>query len=221
MTKCNLGTLRGLRLASALLAGSLATLGGCGGGGADPLGNPPQVVNSGGATGQSLSFAYFQRCVNPILQAAHTIDLNGVVTSNTCSSAGCHAAATGRGGALRLISTATTVDLTDPANTSAVIQTTDMYKNFYSAQAEVIINNPGQSLLINKPLLRNVLHGGGLIFSSAQDPNILIMEYWISNPMPAGQDEFSLAAANLFTPSVSPAGQPAAWPMMYGTCNTN
>jgi hypothetical protein len=209
MTKRTRRPPRRVQLAGFLLIG-IGALGGCGGG-SDPLGNPPQVVNSGGAVGTSLSFAYFQRCVNPILQTPHTIDLNGVVTTNTCSSAGCHAAATGRGGAFRLQATATVEDLTNPANTPAVLQNTLMFQNFFSAQAEVIINNPGQSLLVNKPLLRNVLHGGGLIFSSAQDPNIQVMEYWISNPMPAGQDEFSPAAANLFTPA----------DVMLGACNTN
>jgi hypothetical protein len=186
-----------------------AGLAGCGGG--DPLDNPPAVANAGGAAGSSLSFAYFQRCINPILNTPHSIDLNGTVTTNTCSAAGCHDNVTGRGGALRIVPTATTVDMDDPANTPDVIRATDMYKNFFSAQAETVINDPAQSLLINKPLLRNVLHGGGLIFSSVEDPNIQKMEYWISNPMPAGQDEFSPAAANLFTPA----------DVTTGVCNTN
>ena len=198
-------------LRRALLAGlMLAGLGGCGGSG-NPLDNPAGVTNSGGAAGQSLSYAYFQRCINPIFLASLQIDLNGTVTANTCSAAGCHNDATGRGGAFRIIPTAQIVDVDDAANTPDVIRATDMYKNFYSAQAEVIVNNPEQSLLINKPLLRNVLHGGGLIFASDQDPHIKLMEYWITNPMPAGQDEFSAAGANLFTPADA----------MLGVCNTN
>lgn len=185
--------------AGLLILGTLG-LAACGGG-ADPLNNPSEVTNSGGATGQNLSFAYFQRCINPILQSPHTIDLNGTSTTNTCSSAGCHDNLTGRGGAFRLVPTLTTVDLSNPANTPTQVRTTEMYKNFFSAQAETVIDDPAQSLLVNKPLLRNVLHGGGLIFPNAQDPNIRKFEYWIGNPMPAGQDEFSPAAANLFTPA--------------------
>jgi hypothetical protein len=202
------------RLREILHAGLLilATLGlaACGGG-ADPLNNPPEVTNSGGAVGQALSFAYFQRCINPIVQSPHTIDLNGTQTTNTCASAGCHDNVTGRGGAFRLVPTLTTIDLGNPANTPAQVRTTDMYKNFVSAQAETVINDPAQSLLVNKPLLRNVLHGGGLIFPNASDPNIRKMEYWISNPMPSGQDEFSPAAANLFTPA----------DVSTGACNSN
>lgn len=220
MTRIKRRRLGEILLGSGILLFGIGGLGGCGGGG-NPLNNPAEVVNAGGAAGQNLSFAYFQRCINPILQSAHTIDLNGTVTTNTCSSAGCHDNLTGRGGALRLVPSATVQDLTNPANTPAVLQATTMYQNFFSAQAETIIDNPDQSLLINKPLLRNVLHGGGLIFSSASDLNIQTMEYWINHPMPAGQDEFSPAAANLFTPSVPPAGESADWPMMNGVCNTN
>ena len=199
-----------------LLAAGLSACGG----GANPLGNPPTVVDNGGAVGQSLSFLYFERCINPILQSPQTIDLNGTSTTNTCASAGCHNAATGRGGALRLIETTNLVTLlyaaanAPPVPSPAAIRATDMYKNFYSAQAEVLINNPAQSLLVNKPLLRNVLHGGGLIFSSVEDPNIKKFEYWIQNPMPAGQDEFSTAALNLFT------GATPHEPM-GGVCNSN
>jgi len=188
-----------LRKAFLVLAAAIG-LGGCGGGG-NPLDNPAQVGNSAGAAGQSLSFAYFQRCVNPIFDAAHTIVLNGVTASNTCSSSGCHASATGRGGAFRVVAGAATWDLSNAANTPAIIRGSDIYKNFLSAQGEAIVGNYAQSLLVNKPLVRNGLHGGGQIFPDATDPNIKIIEYWISNPMPAGQDEFSTAGYNLFTPA--------------------
>jgi hypothetical protein len=45
-----------------------------------------------------------------------------------------------------------------------------------------------------------VLHGGGLIFESEDDDNARLLRYWISRPMPQGQDEFSTAAASMFTP---------------------
>ncbi len=194
-------------LPSLLLVIGLAACGGSG----DPLNNPPLVANSGGAAGQSLSFDYFQRCIEPIFLASLPNPLNGGATTNTCSSAGCHDNATGRGAAFRIIPSAQVVDVTDPANTPELIRATDMYQNFYSTQGMVIINTPTQSLLVNKPLLRNVLHGGGLIFASEQDPHIQLMEYWIEHPMPAGADEFSTAGYNLFTPADP----------ITGACNTN
>ncbi len=106
---------------------------------------------------------------------------------------------------------AQSLDVANPSNTPDVIRASDMYKNFYSAQGEVVVNDPTQSLLVNKPLLRNVLHGGGLIFASDQDPHVRLFEYWISHPMPVGQDEFSSAADNLFTPPNANTG----------ACNTN
>jgi len=203
---------RGARHAVLMLALALAGLAGCGGSGSgNPLDNPPLVTNSAGGGGQSLSFAYFERCINPIFLEALPITLNGVPTTNSCSNSGCHANATGTGGAFRIIPTAQLIDVTLPTNTPDVIRASDMYKNFYSTQGETILNDPLQSLLVNKPLLRNVLHGGGLIFPSAQDPHIVLMQYWISHPMPAGQDEFSVAGYNLFTPADP----------VNGVCNTN
>jgi len=191
---------RGMLLAGAVLIG----LGGCGGSG-NPLENPPTVTESAAASGQSLSFAYFQQCINPIFLASLPNPNGG--SPNTCSAAGCHNDATGRGAAFRLIPTATpipTASASTPAaltESSAQIQTTDMFKNFYSTQAMTIVGNPAESLLINKPLTRGVLHGGGLIFSSDQDPNIKQMEFWISNPLPVGEDEFGPSASSLFTAS--------------------
>ncbi|MBI3368674.1 MAG: hypothetical protein HY021_09615 [Burkholderiales bacterium] len=183
---------------------------GCGGGGG-PLGNPPEVANPQGSSGQKLSFAYFQACVEPILVAKLPIKGGaGGGGSNTCAAAGCHDNANGTGGAFRLTGSALKLDLTDAKNTPDVIRATEMYRNFYSAQGEVLIGAPAQSLLIAKPRLQNVLHGGGLIFDSADDDNVKRIAYWISHPMPQGQDEFSTAGYALFTP-VDPA---------TGTCNT-
>jgi hypothetical protein len=213
MTRHSLRLRRGRLFALAAVALSLGACGGAGG--SNPLNNPPQVNNSSGATGQSLSFAYFEYCIFPIFQEQLQINLNGTQTTNTCSSAGCHADKTGTGGAFRIISTATPLAVTDPANTPDVIRASDMYKNFYSAQGEVVINQPTQSLLVRKPLLLNVLHGGGLVFTSQSDPHIKRMEYWIGNPMPAGQDEFSKAGYNLFSPPLVDGSS------AVGTCNTN
>jgi hypothetical protein len=199
------------RLGHGLFGVLLGGLASCGGGGANPLDNPPLVSNPAGVSSSKLSFAYFQRCVNPIFLARLQITQNGVVSTNTCAGSGCHDNASGTGGAFRVVPGAQVVDVTDPANTPDVIRATDIYKNFYSAQGEVVLGTPAQSRLLNKPLLRGVLHGGGLIFASDQDPNVKLIQYWVSNPMPKGQDEFSAASASLFTPADPKAG----------TCNTN
>ncbi|SHM52159.1 hypothetical protein [Rhizobacter sp. OV335] len=197
-----------LRAAGACLAA--AWLASCGGGG-NPLGNPSTITNPSGATGQRLSYAYFQKCINPIFLAALPITHNGTTIVNTCAGSGCHDTVAGTGGAFRIATGATPLDVTDPANTPDAIRDTDMYKNFYSAQGEVVGGSTTQSRLLAKPLLINVLHGGGQIFANDQDPNVKLIEYWITHPSPSGQDEFSTATYNMFTPADPNTG----------TCNTN
>lgn len=175
------------RIAAAVAA--VSALAGCGGAG-NPLDNPDSIANPSGSTGNKLSFAYFQRCVFPIFLAQLQINQNGAISTNTCAASGCHDNSNGTGGAFRVIPAAQPVDLTNPANTPDVIRTTDIYKNFYSAQGEVVFGSATQSRLLAKPMLINVLHGGGLIFDSAQDPNVQVIQYWIGNPA-QGQDEFS------------------------------
>ena len=187
---------------SCATASAIVLLAACGGG---TVSDPPLSGS------QVLAFAYFQRCVNPIFLKQLQITVSGKTVTNTCSAAACHNNATGAGGAFRIIPTAQAVDVTNPVNTPDVIRASDMYKNFYSAQGETIIGSPSLSLLLNKPLVRNVLHGGGQIFASDQDPNIKLIEYWISNPAPQGQDEFSTATYAMFTP---------ADPNL-GACNSN
>ncbi len=179
------------------LALVLLLLAGCGGG--TPLSNPPTLLNPPGATGQRLSFAYYQRCVNPILIAQLQIDQNGVRSLNSCAGSGCHDDRSGTGGAFRMRGDAAPVDLRSAAAQADSIRQTDMYRNFLSSQGEVVFSDPLASRLLTKPLVRGVLHGGGLIFPSTQDPNVRRIQFWISRPMPAGQDEFSPAAASLFT----------------------
>jgi len=199
---------RGRHRRNSMQLALLLTLAGCGG--SSPLGNPPAISNPVQTGNQSLSFAYFQRCINPIFLAQLQIQLNGVTETNTCSGGGCHSYATGAGGALRIIPTAQVIDVTNAANTPAVIKASDMYKNFYSAQGEVVIGSPTLSLLENKPLNRGVLHGGGLIFTTASDPHIELMNYWITNPAPVGEDEFSTATYDMFSNNDP----------INGTCNT-
>ena len=59
-------------------------------------------------------------------------------------------------------------------------------------------------------MLLGVLHGGGLIFESENDPNAKLIKYWITHPAPNGQDEFSTATYTMFTPADPKTG----------TCNT-
>ncbi|MCW7538591.1 hypothetical protein OOT46_12135 [Aquabacterium sp. A7-Y] len=173
----------------------------CGGGGSNPLDNPPNVSNPPGAVGRKLSYVYFQKCINPIFLKPLTIHQNGTTSTNTCAGSGCHDNTSGTGGAFRVVSSAQPVDLGNPANTPEVVRDSDMYKNFYSAQGEVVFGAPMQSRLLTKPMVLNVLHGGGLVFESAEDPNVKLIEYWIKHPMPTGQDEFSSAGNSMFTPA--------------------
>lgn len=191
------------------IAASAVVLGACGGG--DAFDNAATIANPQGSTGgQKLSFAYFQRCVMPVLRAQLPITISGATSINSCAAGGCHDNTTGTGGALRLTQTAPDVDLGHTMLTPEQIRATEMYRNFYSAQGESIVGNPMASRLLAKPLVRGVLHGGGLIFHSADDREAKVLRYWISRPMPSGHDEFSPAAANMFTPADA----------VVGGCNT-
>ena len=204
------GPCAGARAGTAALFFLGLALASCGGGGSNPLDNPADVKNLASPGGQELSFAYFQRCVYPVFLAELPIRQGSTTSINTCASSGCHDNARGTGGAFRVVPNAASVDLADPANTPDVVRATAMYQNFYSAQAAAIVGAATQSRLLTKPLVQGVLHGGGVVFESSDDPNAKIFAYWISHPMPAGQDEFSTAASNLFTPA-----DPVA-----GACNT-
>ncbi|MDO8285804.1 MAG: hypothetical protein Q7T69_12425 [Rhodoferax sp.] len=196
-------------LATTLTVAATLTLAGCGGG-SDVLGNPATIRNPEVVGGQYLSFAYFQKCINPIFLAQLPVQIGGTTSTNTCAGSGCHDTHAGTGGALRVFPAAQPLDLSDPANTPAVVRASDMYKNFYSAQAAVVIGSTAQSRLMSKPLLRGVLHGGGLIFLSEDDPNARLIKYWISRPVPVGHDELSTASYSMFTPPDPKSG----------TCNT-
>jgi len=179
-----------------LLLIAAAALAGCGGGN-NPLDNPPTVQNPAGSSGRKLSFVYFQKCIDTILQTP-IVSSSG---TNRCASSGCHDNIAGTGGALRIVPGAVAVDLADPAMTPDAVRLTDMYKNYYTSQGVTIVGDPAQSRLVNKPLVQGTLHGGGLIFDNANDPLVQRMRYWIGRPVPQGQDEFSTSAASMFTPA--------------------
>jgi hypothetical protein len=195
---------------AALVAVAGFVLAACGGSNSNPLDNPPDVVNPPQSTGKKLSFTYFQRCVYPVLNAQLQVNINGQISTNSCASSGCHDDRNGTGGALRL-SPATPVDVTNPANTPEVIRAGAMYRSFFSSQGETVVGSPASSRLLNKPLVRGVLHGGGTIFLTDNDPNAKVLSYWIGRPLPQGQDEFSAAANSMFTPPDPNAG----------SCNTD
>jgi hypothetical protein len=176
-----------------------AMLTACGGG------NPPDVVNTPGGGGQNLSFVYFQKCVNPALIAQLSLPTGG---AGSCAASGCHDNANGTGGAFRMRESAAAVDLA--ATAPDAVRETEMYRNFYSAQGSSVIGSPSSSKMLTKPLVQGVLHGGGQIFPNVDTPEARLIAYWISRPMPQGQDEFSAASASMFTPA-----DPAT-----GTCNT-
>jgi len=186
----------------------LGTLAACGGS-SNPLGNPPVVSNPQSTQGnQHLSFAYFEKCINPIFLAQ--LQSQGSATTNTCAGGGCHDTVTGTGGAFRLVAAAAALDVSDPANTPDVIRAADIYRNFYSAQGMVVVGDTSESRLVVKPLVQSVFHGGGQVFASESDPNIKLIKYWITHPAPLGQDEFSTATYTMFTPADPKTG----------TCNT-
>jgi len=181
------------------------------GGGDNPLDNPTSLSNPPLTGNQRLAFAYFQRCVFPVFLAQLPIRFpNGTTSINTCAASGCHDNTNGTGGAFRVIGNAQTIDLTNPANTADIIRASDMYKNFYSAQGEVVFGSPLTSRILAKPMVNGVLHGGGLIFDSAQDANARVLQFWINNPAPTGADEFSSATFGMFSPADPNTG----------TCNT-
>jgi hypothetical protein len=172
----------------------------CGGG--SPLDNPSSLQNPTVQGNQRLRFSYFQNCVFPVFLKQLPIQFsNGTTAINTCAASGCHDNTNGTGGAFRVIGNAQTIDLSNPANTADIIRASDMYKNFYSAQGEVVFGSTTLSRILAKPMVNGVLHGGGLVFANAQDPNAKFIQYWINNPSPSGTDEFSDPTFG-FTPAV-------------------
>ncbi len=185
------------RRSAALIWWAAASLTACGGGGSNPFDTPNSVNNPTITGGQNLAFAYFQKCIQPILVA------------RTCAASGCHDNVRGTGGALRMFPGATPVALG-----SSTIRDSDMYKNFLSSQGSSVIGSAEQSKLLNKPLVQGVLHGGGVIFQNVQDPNVVMLQYWINRPAPQSADEFSPSTYSMFTPPLDPNNPDLS------TCNT-
>ncbi len=188
----------------------------CGGGGhtdnSNPADNPADILNPNQqGLGRRLSFAYYQRCVHPILLAqlrTPSPTATGQSTTSSCASAGCHADATGTGGALRLDANAASLNLSLGAVDAAAARSSSMWRNFQSAQGVTTLGNPSTSRLLNKPLLNGTLHGGGrILVPGTHAYEMRIISNWIRNPMPEGEDEFSPSAAVLFVPPDVTRGQ--------------
>ena len=204
MTEQTQRTWRSAATVRSIVAAAAAVLGlaSCGGGGSNPLDNPDSLSNPTLSGNQRLRFSYFQTCVFPVFLAQMPIRFaNGTTAVNTCAASGCHDNTNGTGGAFRVIGNAQPIDLTNPANTADIIRASDMYKNFYSAQGEVVFGNPLGSRILAKPMVNGVLHGGGLVFENAQDANARLIQYWINNPSPGNRDEFNSATFSMFTPA--------------------
>jgi hypothetical protein len=174
-----------------LALGLTLALAACGGGGSNPLDNPADVANPSADAGQKLSFAFYQKCINPLF--LEQLPIQGTAVTNTCAAGGCHDVTTGSGGAFRISQQAAEVPMSATPDAAAIRQT-DMYRNFKSTQGQVVFAEPSASRLINKPLVRNVLHGGGRIFLDDSDPKVRLLLYWMSHPAPQGLDEFNAPA---------------------------
>jgi hypothetical protein len=204
MTEQTQRTPRSAATVRGTVAAAVAVLGlaSCGGGGSNPLDNPNSLQNPTLSGNQRLRFSYFQTCVFPVFLKQLPIQFaNGSTAVNTCAASGCHDNTNGTGGAFRVIGNAQPIDLANQANTADIIRASDMYKNFYSAQGEVVFGNPLGSRILAKPMVNGVLHGGGLVFENAQDANARLIQYWINNPSPGNRDEFNSATFSMFTPA--------------------
>lgn len=143
-------------LCGAVLAAPL--LSGCG----NNVGDQPVA-----ASGDSLCLATYQQCINPIFNAV----LQGRTGTVTCSAGGCHSAATGSGGSFKIIPGA--------ADNSA-----DMMSNYFSAESLTDLDDPIESLLLEKPtatLNTQIGHAGGDIFPNTSDACFVEIQTWISN----------------------------------------
>lgn len=173
------------------LATGWIVLGAC-----SPVENPP------GRSGNTLCFAYYQQCINPIFDRLRPIDqepYGSIDGDQFCSASGCHHAEHGTAGAFRTYPNAALIAPLDPA---AIINlppnlTPNMYKNFLSAQGAVYFGSPDESRLITKPLVE-VIHGGGQVFFGRQETDVQHILYWIERPAPAGKDEFCDECNDLF-----------------------
>jgi hypothetical protein len=118
------------------------------------------------AGGNSLCFSVYQQCINPIFNAT----LQGRTGAVTCSAGGCHSAETGSGGSFKIVP-------------GAAQNSSDMMSNFFSAESLTDLDDPIESLLLEKPtatLNTQIGHAGGDIFPNTSDVCFVEIQNWIS-----------------------------------------
>lgn len=118
------------------------------------------------ASGDSLCLATYQQCINPIFNSV----LQGRTGTVTCSAGGCHSAATGSGGSFKIIP-------------GAAQNSSDMMSNYFSAESLTDLDDPIESLLLEKPtatLNTQIGHAGGDVFPNTSDACFVAIQTWIS-----------------------------------------
>ena len=151
-----------------------------------------QVGVEQGATGGTLCFDYYQRCVDPVFNAVLVNEGNVF----TCAASGCHQNPGSAGGAFKIFpGQVPLASIADPAQ----VHQAPIYANFLSAKGAAYLGAPRESFLIRKPLVEGVLHGGGRVFANDMAPGARQFLYWITN---RASDELSPQCAQLFDPGL-------------------
>ena len=126
-------------------------------------------------TGTALCYVDYQKCINPIFDAAFQGQApDGSFGTKTCSAGGCHSEASGSGGAFKIF-----------PNASADPTGQQMQANYFSARAFANLDDPADSKLLLKPSASGrtagVGHAGGNIFPTDTDACHVAIQTWISN----------------------------------------
>ncbi len=143
----------------------------------------PQPVQTGGST---LCVSDFERCVNPVFDASIKSRTGPV----TCSAAGCHAQASGSGGAFKIFPNP------QPGSNESLA-------NFFAARGFADLNNPSSSRLLQKPDADSVPHAGGDIFPNSADACHVAILKWISNRV---DNENAASCGSCTVPAISTCG---------------
>ncbi len=143
------------------------------------------------ATGSTLCFADYQRCVDPIFHNVIHAQ-NGTISCTQGS--GCHLAPNPSGGQFQL----------DP---NAQSDSMEMHNNFTTALQFVNFSNPSESFLLLKPSVAGrvagVGHAGGNVFPTETDACYVTIKTWISTQV---DDENSPSCGSCTAPTISSCG---------------
>lgn len=131
------------------------------------LGGCAEDVTVESVEGETLCYADYRQCVDPIFHVA----INGSSGPVTCSASGCHDVNAGSGGGFKVF-----------ANPSDDVELT---ANFFAAKAFANLAAPGDSKLLLEPLSGisaiSGTHTGGDIFPSTGDACYTAIRDWIDN----------------------------------------